>query len=344
MCRSFLTPDRSGNGYDNIAKAKDYDGKPKYYGRFNIGVTTINLADVALSSNGDIDKFWELMEERTELCHKVQKIRADRLCKTKAEVAPILWCDGAFARLSSDDYLEPLIHGGFCTSSLGFCALYECVKYMTGCSHTQQIGYDFGIQVMEFLNKKTEQWKQEENIDYSLYGSPIESGTYKFASCLQKRFGEIEGITDRDYVTNSYHVPVFEKIDIFSKFIIESEFQKLSPGGAISYGETSNLQNNIPAVLEVIKFIYNHIMYAELNTKSDYCQKCGYNGEIVIKEQDKHHHYFECPNCGNMDEDSMNIARRVCGYISTNGMNEGRMQDVFNRFVHIDDIDVRELE
>ena len=343
-CRSFLTPDRSGNGYNNIAKAKDYDGKPKYYGRFNIGVTTINLADVALSSNGDIDKFWELMEERTELCHKVQKIRADRLCKTKAEVAPILWCDGAFARLSSDDYLEPLIHGGFCTSSLGFCALYECVKYMTGCSHTQQIGHDFGIQVMEFLNKKTEQWKQEENIDYSLYGSPIESGTYKFASCLQKRFGEIEGITDRDYVTNSYHVPVFEKIDIFSKFIIESEFQKLSPGGAISYGETSNLQNNIPAVLEVIKFIYNHIMYAELNTKSDYCQKCGYNGEIVIKEQDKHHHYFECPNCGNMDEDSMNIARRVCGYISTNGMNEGRMQDVFNRFVHIDDIDVRELE
>ena len=343
-CRSFLTPDRSGNGYNNIAKAKDYDGKPKYYGRFNIGVTTINLADVALSSNGDIDKFWKLMEERTELCHKVQKIRADRLCKTKAEVAPILWCDGAFARLSSDDYLEPLIHGGFCTSSLGFCALYECVKYMTGYSHTQQIGHDFGIQVMEFLNKKTEQWKQEENIDYSLYGSPIESGTYKFASCLQERFGEIEGITDRDYVTNSYHVPVFEKIDIFSKFVIESEFQKLSPGGAISYGETSNLQNNIPVVLEVIKFIYNHIMYAELNTKSDYCQKCGYNGEIVIKEQDKHHHYFECPNCGNTDEDSMNIARRVCGYISTNGMNEGRMQDVFNRFVHIDDIDVRELE
>ena len=342
-CRSFLTPDRSGNGYNNIAKAKDYDGKPKYYGRFNLGVTTINLADVALSSHGDFDKFWQLMEERTELCHKVQKIRADRLCKTKAEVAPILWCDGAFARLSPDDYLEPLIHGGFCTSSLGFCALYECVKYMTGYSHTQQIGHDFGIQVMEFLNKKTEQWKQEDNIDHSLYGSPIESGTFKFASCLQKRFGEIEGITDRDYVTNSYHVPVFEHIDIFSKFAIESEFQKLSPGGAISYGETANLQNNIPVVLEVIKFIYNHIMYAELNTKSDYCQKCGYQGEIQIIEKDKHHHYFQCPNCGNTDEDSMNIARRVCGYISTNGMNEGRMQDVFNRFVHLNDISEKEF-
>lgn len=342
-CRSFLTPDRSGNGYNNIAKAKDYDGKPKYYGRFNLGVTTINLADVALSSHGDFDKFWQLMEERTELCHKVQKIRADRLCKTKAEVAPILWCDGAFARLSPDDYLEPLIHGGFCTSSLGFCALYECVKYMTGYSHTQQIGHDFGIQVMEFLNKKTEQWKQEDNIDHSLYGSPIESGTFKFASCLQKRFGEIEGITDRDYVTNSYHVPVFEHIDIFSKFAIESEFQKLSQGGAISYGETANLQNNIPVVLEVIKFIYNHIMYAELNTKSDYCQKCGYQGEIQIIEKDKHHHYFQCPNCGNTDEDSMNIARRVCGYISTNGMNEGRMQDVFNRFVHLNDISEKEF-
>lgn len=230
-CRSFLTPDRSGNGYNNIARAKDYDGKPKYYGRLNIGVTTINLADVALSSEGDFDKFWRLMEERTELCHKVQKIRADRLSKTKAEVAPILWCDGAFARLNPDDYLEPLIHNGFCTSSLGFCALYECVKYMTGQSHTQSEGHDFGIQVMKFLNTKTEQWKKEDNIDHSLYGSPIESGTYKFAQCLQKRFGEIEGITDKDYVTNSYHVPVFEHIDAFSKLAIESEFQKLSPGG-----------------------------------------------------------------------------------------------------------------
>lgn len=226
-----MTPDRSGNGYNNVAKAKDYDGKPKYWGRFNIGVTTINLADVALSSGGKEEKFWELMEERTELCHKVQKIRAERLCRTKAEVAPILWCDGAFARLNPQDELEPLIYGGFCTSSLGFASLYECVKYMTGQSHTKPGGHAFGIKVMKFLNKKTEQWKEEEDIDYSLYGSPIESGTFKFATCLQKRFGEIEGITDRDYVTNSYHVPVFEDIDAFSKLSIESEFQKLSPGG-----------------------------------------------------------------------------------------------------------------
>lgn len=336
-CRSFLTPDRSGNGYNNIAKAKDYDGKPKYYGRCNVGVTTINLADAALSSKGDFDKFWELMEERTELCHKAQKIRADRLCKTKAEVAPILWCDGAFARLDPQDTLAPLIHNGYATSSLGYAALYECVKYMTGSSHTQPNGRKFGLQVMEFLNMKTQQWKEEENIDYSLYGSPIESTTYKFAQSLQRRFGEIEGITDRDYVTNSYHVPVFEDIDIFSKLAIESEFQELSPGGAISYGECSNLQGNIPAVLEVIKFIYNNIMYAELNTKSDYCQVCGYDGEIPIIEEDKHHHYFKCPQCGNVDEDKMNIARRVCGYISTNGFNEGRIQDIFNRVVHLDD-------
>lgn len=343
-CRSFLTPDRSGNGYSNIAKAKDYDGKPKYYGRFNIGVTTINLADAALSSGGNEEKFWQLMEERTELCHKAQLIRAERLCQTKAEVAPILWCDGALARLNPQDSLEPLVHGGFCTSSLGFAALYECVKYMTGQSHTQPGGHAFGLKVMEFLNKKTEQWKKEDNIDHSLYGSPIESGTFKFATCLQKRFGEIEGITDRDYVTNSYHVPVFESIDIFSKFLIESEFQKLSPGGAISYGETSNLQDNIPAVIEVIKFIYDNIMYAELNTKSDYCQVCGYDGEIPILEKDKHHHYFKCPQCGNEDEDKMNIARRVCGYISTNGFNEGRLQDILNRKLHLDDIDIREFE
>lgn len=343
-CRSFLTPDRSGNGYNNVANAKNYDGKPKYWGRFNIGVCTINLVDVALSSGKDISKFWKLMEERTELCHKVQKIRAERLCKTKAEVAPILWCDGALARLKPEQTLEPLIRGGFCTSSLGFSGLYECVKYMTNQSHSQKEGHDFGIKVMKFLNNKCEQWRKEEDIDYSLYGSPLESGTYKFATCLQKRFGEIEGITDRDFVTNSYHIPVFEKIDIFSKFSIESEFQELSPGGAISYGETCNLQNNIPAVLEIIKFIYNNIMYAELNTKSDYCQKCGYDGEIQIVEKDKHHHYFRCPNCGNTDEDTMNIARRVCGYISTNGMNEGRLQDVFNRFVHVDDIDIEELK
>lgn len=312
-CRSFLTPDRSGNGYNNVAKAKNYDGKPKYWGRFNIGVTTINLVDVALSAQGDIDKFWKLLDERTELCHKVQRIRAERLSKTKAEVAPVLWCDGALARLDPEETLEPLIHNGYCTSSLGYAGLYECVKVMTGESHTQENGKKFGLEVMQFLNDQCAKWKEAENIDYSLYGSPIESTTYKFAQCLQKRFGNVEGITDRDYITNSYHIPVFEEIDAFSKLAKEAEFQKLSPGGAISYVETPNLQDNIPAVEAVMKFIYDNIMYAELNCKSDYCQVCGYDGEIVIKEDDQHKHYFECPNCGNTNEDTMNIARRVCG-------------------------------
>lgn len=342
-CRSFLTPDRSGNGYNNIAHAKDYDGKPKYWGRFNIGVCTINLADAALSSGKDLDKFWRLMEERTEMCHTVQRIRAERLAETRAEVAPILWCDGAFARLQPQDYLRPLIYGGYCTSSLGFSGLYECVKYMTGYSHTQKEGHDFGIQVMQFLNDKTAQWKAEEDIDYSLYGSPIEATTYNFAKHLQERFGKIEGITDRNYITNSYHVPVFEKINIFDKFAIESEFQKLSPGGAISYAETTNLQDNIEAVEQIMQFIYNHIMYAELNTKSDYCQVCGYDGEIELKynaHEDKH--YYECPNCGNRDFNKMNIARRVCGYISTTLPCEGRLGDIADRYVHVDDHEVEE--
>lgn len=330
-CRSFLTPDRSGNGYNNIAKAKNYNGKPKYWGRFNIGVSTVNLADAALSAEKElIDNnvtfvnneqwqeekekiFWHLLEERTELCHKAQRIRAERLSKTKAEVAPILWCDGALARLNPEETLEPLIHNGYCTSSLGYAGLYECVKSITGESHTHPRGKEFGLKVMQFLNDQCAKWKAEEDIDYSVYGTPIESTTYKFAQNLQRRFGEIEGITDRDYITNSYHVPVFEEIDAFSKLEKESEFQKLSPGGAISYIETPNLQNNIEAVEEVMKFIYNHIMYAELNTKSDYCQACGYDGEILIKENEEGKHYFECPNCGNTNEDKMNIARRVCG-------------------------------
>jgi ribonucleoside-triphosphate reductase len=355
-CRSFLTPDRSGNGYNNIAKAKDYDGKPKYWGRFNNGVCTINLADAALSAievlkeqgteltQENIEKvFWPLMEERTELCHKVQKIRAERLSKTKAEVAPILWCDGALARLDPHETLDPLVHNGYSTSSLGYAALYECVKAVTGESHTQPIGKEFGLRVMQYLNDQCTKWKLAENIDYSVYGSPIESTTYKFATCLKKRFGEVPGITDRDYVTNSYHIPVFEHINAYDKLAKESEFQVLSPGGAISYIETANLQNNIPAVESIMQFIYDHIMYAELNCKSDYCQKCGYDGEIIIKQDEKDgHHFFECPQCGNTDEDSMNIARRVCGYISTNSMNEGRMQDVANRYVHMTDHELEE--
>ena len=336
-CRSFLTPDRSGNGFDNIAHAKNWDGKPKYYGRFNIGVSTINLADVGLSANGDEELFWKLMEERTELCHKAQRIRAERLSRTKAEVAPILWCDGALARLNPEDTLEPLIHNGYCTSSLGYAGLYECVKVMTGESHTQPVGKEFGLRVMQYLNDQCAKWKEAENIDYSLYGTPIESTTYKFAQSLQKRFGIVEGITDRNYITNSYHVPVFEEINAFDKLAKEAEFQKLSPGGAISYVETPNLQDNIPAVEEVMKFIYNNIMYAELNCKSDYCQVCGYDGEIVIKVNDEGKHYLQCPQCGNVDESKMNVARRVCGYISTNGFNEGRLDEIANRVIHLDD-------
>lgn len=353
-CRSFLTPDRSGNGFSNVANAYNWDGKPKYYGRFNIGVSTINLADAALSArkmcidNGEeptqenMEKyFWPLMDERTELCHTAQRIRAERLSNTKAEVAPILWCDGALARLNPDETLDKLIHGGYCTSSLGYAGLYEAVKTITGKSHTEPGGYSFGIAVMQFLNDQCAKWKATEDIDYSVYGTPIESTTYTFAKGLRKRFGVVEGITDRDYVTNSYHVPVFEKIDAFDKLAIEADFQKLSPGGAISYVETCNLQDNIPAVEEVMKFIYYHIMYAELNTKSDYCQVCGYDGEIELK-YDGEKHYYECPNCGNKDTSKMNIARRVCGYISTTVPNEGRLDEFANRYIHLDDHDIEE--
>ena len=327
----------------------------KYYKYFvNIGVCTVNLVDVALSarqtvidSNQELTQenmekiFWQLLDERTELCHTVQRIRAERLSKTKAQVAPILWCDGALARLDPEDTLDPLIHNGYCTSSLGYAGLYECVKAITGESHTDKTGHDFGLRVMQFLNDQCTKWKEAENIDYSLYGTPIESTTYTFSKALHKRFGEIEGITDRDYITNSYHVPVFEEINAFDKLAIESEFQRLSPGGAISYVETANLQENTEAILEVMNFIYNHIMYAELNTKSDYCQECGYDGEMsLLYDEEKHKHYYKCPNCGNTNTDKMNIARRVCGYISTAVPNEGRLDEIAHRYIHLDDHEI----
>ena len=300
-CRSFLAP------------YKDENDNYKFYGRFNQGVVTINLVDVALSSNRDINKFWQLFEERTELCHKALRCRHERLKGTLSDVAPILWQDGAFTRLKKGEKIDKYLYGGYSSISLGYAGLYECVKYMTGHSHTDSsVGEKFGLEVMERLNRKCEQWKSAENIGYSLYGSPIESTTYKFAKCLKKRFGIIEGITDRDYITNSYHVPVFEKINPFNKLAIESKFQSLSLGGAISYVECADLQNNIPAILEVIKFIYDNIMYAELNTKSDYCQVCGYDGEIKIIDNNNKL-IWECPNCGNRDTNKMNVARRTCG-------------------------------
>lgn len=333
-CRSFLTPDRCT---ENYAKALNYkQGVSKYYGRFNMGVTTINLADVALSSNGDFNKFWQLMEERCELCHKGLKARIDRLEEVTSDVAPILWQNGAFARLNKGEKLHNLIHHGYSTASLGYAGLYECVKYMTKHSHTDGAeGETFGLKVMQFINDKCAQWKTAEDIDYSVYGSPIESTTYKFAKTLKKRFGDdvfvkLDG-KDRNYITNSYHVPVFEKIDAFDKLEIESKFQKLSPGGAISYIECSNLTGNIPAILEVIKFIYNHIMYAELNTKSDYCQVCGYDGEIKIDEDMN----WYCPNCGNRDQHKLNVARRTCGYIGSHFWNYGRTQEIKERVVHL---------
>ena len=330
-CRSFLTPDRI---IGNPTKALNYkENQGKYYGRFNSGVVTINLADIALSSKGDFDVFWQLFEERTELCHKALRIRWERLSKITSDAAPLLWQYGAFARLDKHESILPLLKGGYSTLSLGYAALYECVKYMTGHSHTDNgIGKDFGLKVMQKLNDKCNQWKQAEDIDYSLYGSPIESTTYKFAKCLKQRFGTIEGITDKDYITNSYHVPVFEQIDAFTKLKLESEFQKLSPGGAISYIEVPNMQNNIPAVLQVIDFIYNNIMYAEINTKSDYCQKCGYSGEILIDDNME----WYCPNCGNRDHDTLNVARRTCGYIGTNFWNKGRTQEIKERVLHLE--------
>ena len=324
-CRSFLTP-----YIDPVTN------KPKYYGRFNQGVVTINLVDVALSSGQDMKNFWKIFEERLELCHKALKLRHERLAKATSDVAPILWRYGALARLPKGASIHPLLHGGYSTISLGYAGLYECVKYMTGDSHTDHgKGEEFGLEVMQKLNDKCKEWKTAEDIDYSVYGTPIESTTYKFAKCLQKRFGKVEGITDKMYITNSYHVPVFEEIDAFSKLKLESEFQRLSPGGAISYVETPNLQNNLDAVLEIIKFIYDNIMYAELNTKSDYCQKCGFDGEIQIDDDLE----WYCPNCGNRDHATLNVARRTCGYIGSNFWNKGRTQEIKERVLHVDNKD-----
>ena len=335
-CRSFLTPDRT-NSLGNIAKAKNYvKGKGKYYGRFNQGVVTINLPDVALSSKKDMKKFWKIFDERLELCHQALQLRHKRLSNVTSDVAPVLWQHGALARLEKGESIHELLHHGYSTISLGYAGLYECVKYMTDHSHTDNgEGKEFAIKVMQKLNDKCKEWKEAEDIDYSVYGTPIESTTYKFAKCLKDRFGIIKGITDRDYITNSYHVPVFEEIDAFSKLKIESEFQKLSPGGAISYVETPNLQDNIEVVLQMIEFIYNNIMYAELNTKSDYCQVCGYDGEILIDDNLE----WYCPNCGNRDHNTLNVARRTCGYIGSNFWNKGRTQEIKERVLHIDNKD-----
>ena len=336
-CRSFLTPDRSISR-GNVAKAKNYvEGKGKYYGRFNQGVVTINLVDVALSSDKDFELFWKIFEDRLELCHRALQVRHERLSKATSDVAPILWQHGALARLDKGESIHDLLHGGYSTISLGYAGLYECVKFMTGHSHTDDgKGKEFGLKVMQKMNDKCKEWKEAEDIDYSVYGTPIESTTYKFAKCLQKRFGKIKGITDRGYITNSYHIPVFEEIDAFEKLKIESEFQKLSPGGAISYVETPNLQNNLEVVIQLIKFIYDNIMYAELNTKSDYCQKCGYDGEILIDENLE----WYCPNCGNRDHNTLNVARRTCGYIGSNFWNKGRTQEIKERVLHIDNKDL----
>ena len=333
-CRSFLTPDRSGNGWDNVANAKNYDGKPKYYGRFNQGVVTINLVDVALSSGGDFEKFWKIFDERLELCHKALMCRHNRLKGTLSDAAPILWQYGALARLEKGEPIDKLLYGGYSTISLGYAGLYECCKYMTGKSHTDPAAKPFALNVMQHMNDACQTWKKQHNIDFSLYGTPLESTTYKFAKCLQKRFGIIPGITDRNYITNSYHVHVTEQIDAFTKLKFESEFQKLSPGGAISYVEVPNMQDNLEAVIKVIQFIYDNIMYAELNTKSDYCQVCGYDGEISIVEEDGKL-VWECPKCHNRDQNKLNVARRTCGYIGTQFWNQGRTAEIKDRVLHL---------
>ena len=350
-CRSFLTPWRTKG---NISRAKDFEeGKGKYYGRFNQGVVTVNLPDIAFSAIKEVQSsntnythedlirtFWSVFDSRMEICHRALRARHDRLRVATSDLAPIMWQNGALARLEPGETIEPLLYDGYSTLSLGYAGLYECVKAITGSSHTDEsVGRDFGLEVMKKLNEYTKRWKADENIDYSLYGTPIESTTYKFAKSLKARFGKdifekLDGL-DRNYITNSYHVPVFEKIDPFRKLEIESEFQQLSPGGAISYVETADLTNNTQAVLEVIKFIYDNIMYAELNTKSDYCHVCGYDGEIKIVDEDGKLGW-ECPNCGNKDQTKMNIARRVCGYISTNGFNQGRTNEIKDRYVHLD--------
>lgn len=331
-CRSFLTPDRTT---ENYANAKNWIPGKKYYGRFNQGVVTINLVDVALSSHGDESKFWEILDYRLDLCYRALMYRHKRLEGTPSDVAPILWQHGALARLKKGETIDKLLHNGYSTISLGYAGLYECVKYMTGLSHTENGGKQFAIRVMEKLNEATKTWKEKENVDFSLYGTPLESTTYKFAKCLQKRFGVIPGVTDHNYITNSYHVNVREEIDAFTKLKFESDFQALSPGGAISYVEVPDMSNNIPAVLAVIRFIYDNIMYAELNTKSDYCQVCGYEGEIKIVEDESGKLIWECPNCKNRDQDKMNVARRTCGYIGTNFWNQGRTQEIADRVLHL---------
>lgn len=321
-CRSFLTP------------YVDENGKPKYYGRFNQGVVTVNLVDVALSSGGDSEKFWKIFDERLELCYKALMYRHNRLKGTLSDAAPILWQYGALARLNKGEKIDPLLYGGYSTISLGYAGLYECTKYMTGKSHTEDEAKPFALSVMQHMNDKCKEWKAKENIDFSLYGTPLESTTYKFAKCLQQRFGVIPGVTDRNYITNSYHVHVSEPIDAFTKLKFESEFQQLSPGGAISYVEVPNMQDNIPAVLSVIQYIYDNIMYAELNTKSDFCQVCGYDGEMQIREEDGKL-VWECPHCGNRDQTKMNVARRTCGYIGTQFWNQGRTQEIKDRVLHL---------
>lgn len=331
-CRSFLTPDRTT---ENLANANNWIKGKKYYGRFNQGVVTINLADVGLSANKDFDKFWKIFDERLELCHRALQIRHNRLLGTLSDVSPIHWQHGGLARLKKGEKIDKLLYDGYSTISLGYAGLYECVLAMTGKSHTTDEAKPFALEIMQHMNDKCNEWKASENVDYSLYGSPIESTTYKFAKCLKKRFGVIPGITDRNYITNSYHVVVTEKIDAFNKLKFESEFQRLSPGGAISYVEIPNLTNNVEAVLSVIKFIYDNIMYAELNTKCDYCQVCGYDGEIQIVKDDDGKLVWECPNCKNRDKSKMNIVRRTCGYLGTNDWNQGRTQEIKERVVHL---------
>lgn len=348
-CRSFLSVDTFTDTFGNIAKALDYDGKHKYWGRFNVGVATVNLVDVALTAISDvvansvyvytiddiIKRFYDVLEERCELCHKGLQVRINRLENTTSDVAPILWQHGALARLDKGETLYNLIHNGYATASLGYAGLYECVMALINKSHTTEEGMELGKAIMQRLNDICNRWKDEENIGYSLYGTPLESTTYKFAKCLQQRFGKIDGITDHSYITNSYHVNVREKIDAFTKLKLESEYQALSPGGCISYVEIPNMQNNIKAVLDIIKYIYDTIMYAELNTKSDYCQECGFSGEIQIKG-DTGHLYWECPNCGNTNQDTMNVCRRTCGYLGTNFFNQGRTEEIKDRVLHLD--------
>ena len=322
-CRSFLTP------------YVDADGKPKYYGRFNQGVVTLNLVDVALTSGGNIEKFWKIFDERLDLCYRALMCRHNRLMGTLSDAAPILWQHGALARLKKGETIDKLLFGGYSTISLGYAGLYECVRYMTGKSHTDPSATPFALEVMEYMNAACRKWKAQENMDFSLYGTPLESTTYKFAKCLQKRFGIIEGVTDKNYITNSYHIHVTENINAFDKLAFEAQFQALSPGGAISYVEVPNMQDNLPAVMEVMKFIYDHIMYAELNTKSDYCQVCGFDGEIAIKTDEDGKLVWECPECHNRDQSKMNVARRTCGYIGTQYWNQGRTQEIKERVLHL---------